>query len=107
MPVLGAWYNCEVLPGASVGAERVVFNIKSNDYRLVVAVDFEKSIVRIKWIGTHADYDQIDVKEFSTGGEVKPIRSEADYEAALKEVAALWGARSGAREGDLSTCWRL
>ncbi len=34
----------------------------SNDYRLVAAVDFEKSIVWIKWIGAHKDYDAIDVK---------------------------------------------
>lgn len=46
-----------------VSAERVVFNIKGNDYRLVVAVDYERSIVWIKWIGTHADYDKIDVRE--------------------------------------------
>ncbi len=46
-----------------VSADRVVFNIKGNDYRLVVAVDFEKAIVWIKWIGTHKDYDRIDVKE--------------------------------------------
>ena len=46
-----------------VSADRVVFNIKGNDYRLVVAVDFEKSIVWIKWVGTHRDYDKIDVKE--------------------------------------------
>jgi len=31
-----------------VSADRIVFNIKANDYRLVVAVDFEKSIVWIK-----------------------------------------------------------
>ena len=42
--------------------ERVVFNIKGNDYRLVVAVDFGKAIVWIKWIGTHKDYDRIDVR---------------------------------------------
>ena len=48
-----------------VSADRVVFNIKGNDYRLVVAVDFEKSIVWIKWIGTHAEYDNIDVKTVS------------------------------------------
>jgi mRNA interferase HigB len=48
---------------STVSAERVVFNIKGNDYRLVVAVDFEKSIVWIKWIGSHQDYDRIDVKE--------------------------------------------
>lgn len=46
-----------------VTAERIVFNIKGNDYRLVAAVDFEKAIVWIKWIGTHRDYDQIDVKK--------------------------------------------
>ena len=44
-------------------AERIVFNVKGNAYRLVVAVDFEKSIVWIKWIGTHKDYDRIDVTE--------------------------------------------
>jgi len=46
-----------------VTAERVVFNIKGSAYRLVVAVDFEKGIVWIKWIGTHKDYDRIDVTE--------------------------------------------
>jgi mRNA interferase HigB len=45
-----------------VSADRIVFNLKGNDYRLVVSVDFEKSIVWIKWIGTHAAYDKIDVK---------------------------------------------
>ena len=33
-------------------------------------------------------------------GEVKPIRSKRDYEAALKEVERLWGAKSGTRDGD-------
>jgi mRNA interferase HigB len=46
-----------------VSAERIVFNIKGNAYRLVVAVDFEKGIVWIKWIGTHKAYDRIDVTE--------------------------------------------
>lgn len=46
-----------------VTAERIVFNIKGNDYRLVVSVDFEKGIVWIKWIGTHEEYDRIDVRE--------------------------------------------
>ena len=45
-----------------VTSERVVFNIKGNDYRLVVAVDYEKGIVWIKWIGSHAAYDRIDVR---------------------------------------------
>jgi mRNA interferase HigB len=46
-----------------VSSERIVFNIKGNDYRLVVSVDFEKGIVWIKWLGTHRDYDRLDVKE--------------------------------------------
>lgn len=49
-------------------ADRIVFNIKGNDYRLVAAVDFEKNIVWIKWIGTHRDSDRIDVKEVKHGG---------------------------------------
>ena len=32
--------------------------------------------------------------------EIKPIRSEGDYEAAVAEVERLWGARSGTPEGD-------
>lgn len=46
-----------------VSAERVVFNIKGNDYRLVASIDFEKGIVWIKWICSHRDYDNIDVKK--------------------------------------------
>ncbi len=50
-----------------ISADRVVFNIKGNSYRLVVAIDFEKAIVFIKWIGTHADYDRIDVRKVQHG----------------------------------------
>lgn len=46
-----------------VTGERIMFNIKGNTYRLVVAVDFERGIVWIKWLGTHKDYDRIDVTE--------------------------------------------
>jgi mRNA interferase HigB len=51
-----------------VSAERIVFNIKGNDYRLVVAIDFEKGIVWIKWVGSHRDYDRIDVREVQHEG---------------------------------------
>jgi len=44
-------------------AERVVFNIKGNDYRLIVAIDYHYKILLIKWIGTHKEYDQIDALE--------------------------------------------
>jgi mRNA interferase HigB len=51
-----------------VSSDRIVFNIRGNAYRLVVSVDFEKGIVWIKWLGTHAEYDRIDVREVRHGG---------------------------------------
>lgn len=50
-------------PAASiVGNERIVF-IKGNHYRLVVAVNYAAGIVFIKFFGSHAEYDKIDVKD--------------------------------------------
>ncbi|WP_206860776.1 type II toxin-antitoxin system HigB family toxin [Lysobacter changpingensis] len=43
-----------------VARNRVVFNIKGNDYRLVVAVAYNVGVVYIKFIGTHAEYDKVD-----------------------------------------------
>jgi len=45
-----------------VSADRVVFNIKGNDYRLVAAIDYASQIVFVKWIGSHAEYDRIDAR---------------------------------------------
>jgi mRNA interferase HigB len=39
---------------------RVVFNIKGNDYRLIVAVAYKLGIVYIKFVGTHKQYDAVD-----------------------------------------------
>lgn len=44
-----------------VSGERVVFNIKGNDYRLVVAINYDYRILLIIWLGTHKEYDEIDV----------------------------------------------
>ncbi len=44
-----------------VANNRVVFNIGGNKYRLVVAVRYDLGILFIRFIGTHADYDKIDV----------------------------------------------
>jgi mRNA interferase HigB len=43
-----------------LGSNRVVFNIKGNEYRLVVAVAYRFQAVYVKFIGTHAAYDAID-----------------------------------------------
>jgi mRNA interferase HigB len=41
---------------------RVVFNIKGNDYRLVVSVAYHYQAVCVKFIGTHNEYDDIDAE---------------------------------------------
>lgn len=43
-----------------LGNDRYVFNIKGNDYRLVVVIRFTKGRVYIRFIGTHAEYDKIE-----------------------------------------------
>tara|TARA_E500000318_G_scaffold11470_1_gene10056 strand:+ start:1839 stop:2144 length:306 start_codon:yes stop_codon:yes gene_type:complete len=74
---LAAWFNAVNGPGcdwatpadvkasyrnASIVADnRVVFNIHGNRYRLVVKINYPYRVVYIRWIGTHAAYDKIDV----------------------------------------------
>ncbi len=41
---------------------RVVFNICGNKYRLVVEMQYRAAIVWVKFVGTHAQYDRIDVE---------------------------------------------
>ena len=63
-----SWKNPQEIktayPTASIlRNNRVVFNIKGNTYRLVVAVKYEFQIVYIRFIGTHAAYDRIKAEE--------------------------------------------
>lgn len=41
---------------------RVVFNIKGNDFRLIVAVAYRLQVVYVKFVGTHKEYDAIDAE---------------------------------------------
>lgn len=51
-------------PNASILKEnRIVFNIKGNDYRLIVKFNFDFQIGWIRFIGTHAEYDKINANE--------------------------------------------
>lgn len=43
-----------------VGNNRVVFNIHSNKYRLIVAVNYKFAMAYIRFVGTHAQYDKVD-----------------------------------------------
>jgi mRNA interferase HigB len=49
--------NASILKG-----RRAVFNIKGNDYRLVASVAFAAGILYVKFVGTHEEYDRIDVE---------------------------------------------
>lgn len=46
-----------------VNNNRVVFNIKGNDFRLVVSINFKQQACYLIWFGTHKEYDKIDVEK--------------------------------------------
>ena len=43
-----------------LGGNRVVFNIKGNNYRLVVAMHYNRQITYVRFVGTHRQYDRTD-----------------------------------------------
>lgn len=51
------YHSADILPG-----NRVVFNIKGNQYRLVIKIHYNTGIVYIRFIGTHAQYDKINAE---------------------------------------------
>lgn len=68
-----AWKNsadikAQFRSASILGGRRVVFNIKGNDHRLVVAVAFLYGSVYIKFVGTHAEYDEINVNTVEIQG---------------------------------------
>ena len=74
---LKSWYHEEIIakwkspndikteyPSASILADnRVVFNIKGNNYRLIVKINYSVEIIWIRFIRTHAEYDKIDAEK--------------------------------------------
>ena len=48
-----------------VNNNRVVFNIKGNDFRLVVSINFTQTACYVIWFGTHKEYDKINVETIS------------------------------------------
>lgn len=45
-----------------IANNRVVFNIKGNRYRLIVAIRYDIGIIFIRFVGTHAEYDRVDAE---------------------------------------------
>jgi mRNA interferase HigB len=43
-----------------IANNRIVFNIKGNDYRLVAAMHYNRGMMFIRFVGTHREYDKID-----------------------------------------------
>lgn len=95
--------NKQFRSASIISAERVVFNIKGNEFRLVVAVDYGHGIVPIVWLGTHHEYDQIDVtqvKSTRSAMRIHPVRTERDYDAAAARITELMGSEPGSAAGD-------
>ncbi len=46
-----------------VGQNRIVFKIKGNRYRIVTRIDFSARTVCLLFLGTHSEYERIDVRE--------------------------------------------
>ena len=46
-----------------IGNEKVVFNIAGNKYRLIVTINYYAKIVFIKFIGTHKQYDKVNMED--------------------------------------------
>jgi mRNA interferase HigB len=50
-------------PKASIlKSGRVVFNIKANDYRMIVVVQYKNGVVMIRFFGSHEEYDKVDAE---------------------------------------------
>lgn len=45
--------------------ERARFEVAGGDYRLIVAFNFRRQIVFVKFLGTHAEYDKVDALRVS------------------------------------------
>jgi HTH-type transcriptional regulator / antitoxin HigA len=76
---------------------RVVFNIKGNTYRLVVAVKYELQVVYVSLVPTQSTTKS---KQKRSDMTIKPIKTERDYQKVLKEIEKLWDAKPNTVKGD-------
>ncbi len=59
-----SWKDVRIdFPSADKVGDRVIFNIKGNNYRLIVVVRFFNKHIYLRWFGTHAEYDKLAKKD--------------------------------------------
>lgn len=66
--VSASWSSPNELKGqyrnaSIITKKRVVFNIQGNKHRLVIDIEYKTGIIFVVWLGTHKEYDKINVKE--------------------------------------------
>lgn len=54
--------KADIRTASILKGRRVVFNIGGNKYRVVVDIDYQRQAAWVKFVGTHAQYDQIDAE---------------------------------------------
>lgn len=59
-----------------VANNRVIFNIKGNDFRLVASVNFRQLAAYVIWFGTHKEYDKIDTSTVSFDTDILNFKSK-------------------------------
>ena len=55
--------------GSIINSKRVVFNIKGNEYRLVVDIEYRLKAVFIIWFGSHKEYEKLNIKTITYGNQ--------------------------------------
>ena len=84
------------------GNNRVVLNIGGNKYRLVVEVQYQAGIAWVKFVGTHAQYDRIDVENVN---ESKLIRSDDDLRTVFRRLESISRPRNKPRRRTSVMSW--
>lgn len=54
--------KAELRTASILKSGRVVFNIGGNKYRVVLAIDYQRQLAKVRFVGTHAQYDKIDAE---------------------------------------------
>lgn len=54
--------KAELRTASILKSGRVVFNIAGNKYRVVLAIDYERQLAKVRFVGTHKQYDEINAE---------------------------------------------